>query len=118
MSLLNDILRTAFENKASDVHMNVGLPPLFRIHTVLKASDFPIMTSEGIQRLLKEMVNEKRIAGFEELRDADFSYEIPGVGDSASTRTISATQWRCPSERLMTRFGRSRSCSCRRSCTS
>ncbi|MGE5610208.1 MAG: type IV pilus twitching motility protein PilT [Bacillota bacterium] len=80
MSLLNDILRTAFENKASDVHMNVGLPPLFRIHTILKASDFPIMTSEGIQRILKEMINEKRMVSFEELRDSDFSYEIPGVG--------------------------------------
>jgi len=80
MSLLNDILRTAVENKASDVHINVGHPPLFRIHTVLKASDFPIMTSEGVLRLLKDMINEKRMAAFEDLRDADFSYEIPGVG--------------------------------------
>jgi len=80
MSPLNDILRTAVENKASDVHINVGHPPLFRIHTVLKASDFPIMTSEGVLRLLKDMINEKRMAAFEDLRDADFSYEIPGVG--------------------------------------
>jgi twitching motility protein PilT len=80
MSQLNDILRTAVQNKASDVHINVGLPPLFRVHTVLKASDFPIMTSEGVLRILKEMINEKRIAAFEDLRDSDFSYEIPGVG--------------------------------------
>ena len=31
-------------------------------------------------RLAKEMMNEKRWADFEEHRDADFSYEIPGVG--------------------------------------
>ena len=31
-------------------------------------------------RLAKEMMNEKRWADFEEQRDADFSYEIPGVG--------------------------------------
>jgi twitching motility protein PilT len=31
-------------------------------------------------RLLKEMVNEKRLAEFEEKRDSDFSYEIPGLG--------------------------------------
>jgi twitching motility protein PilT len=79
MSLLTDILRQAITAKASDVHINVGLPPMFRIHTVLKASDFPIVTPEGAVRLLKEMANEKRMAGFEELRDADFSYEIPGV---------------------------------------
>jgi twitching motility protein PilT len=80
MSILNDILRTAIENKASDVHMNVGLPPMFRIHTVMKASDFPIMTNEGILRMLREMINDKRMAAFEDLRDADFSYEITGVG--------------------------------------
>jgi twitching motility protein PilT len=80
MSVINDILRTAVQNKASDVHINVGAPPLFRIHTVVQPSDFPMITPEGAMRLLKEMLPEKRWAGFEELRDADFSYEIPGVG--------------------------------------
>lgn len=80
MSIINDILRTAVQNKASDVHINVGAPPLFRIHTVVQPSDFPIVTPEGASRLLKEILPEKRWAGFEELRDADFSYEIPGVG--------------------------------------
>jgi twitching motility protein PilT len=80
MSLINDILRAAVTNKASDVHINVGAAPLFRIHTVVQASDFPIVTPDGAMRLLKEILPEKRWPGFEELRDADFSYEIPGVG--------------------------------------
>ena len=80
MSLVNDILRTAVQNKASDVHINVGAPPLFRIHTVVQPSDFPIVTPEGAMRLLKEILTEKRWPHFEQLRDADFSYEIPGVG--------------------------------------
>ena len=80
MSLANDILRAAVQNKASDVHINVGAPPLFRIHTVVQPSDFPIVTPEGSMRLLKEILPEKRWPAFEELRDADFSYEIPGVG--------------------------------------
>jgi twitching motility protein PilT len=80
MSLLNDILRNAVAAKASDVHINVGAPPLFRIHTVMQPSDFPIVTPEGATRLLKEMLADKRWADFEEKRDADFSYEIPGVG--------------------------------------
>ena len=53
MSLLNDILRNAVQAKASDVHINVGLPPLFRIHTVVTPSDFPIVTPEGSVRLAK-----------------------------------------------------------------
>jgi twitching motility protein PilT len=79
MSLLNDILRNAIQAKASDVHINVGSPPLFRIHTVITASDFPVVTPEGAQRLLKEMVTEKRMADFEQHRDSDFSYEIAGL---------------------------------------
>src|SRR5512133_2654973 len=80
MSLLNDILRNGVAAKASDVHITVGQPPLFRVHTVIAPSDFPIVTPEGAQRLLREMVDEKRMKDFEVKRDADFSYEIPGVG--------------------------------------
>jgi twitching motility protein PilT len=79
MSLLNDILRNAVQAKASDVHINVGLPPLFRIHTVVTPSDFPIVTPEGAVRLAKEMMDDKRWNEFEVKRDSDFSYEIPGV---------------------------------------
>ena len=79
MSLLNDILRSAVQNKASDIHINVGLPPLIRVNTLITPTDFPVMTSEGVERLLREMLPEHRWKHFDELRDADFSYEIPGV---------------------------------------
>jgi twitching motility protein PilT len=79
MSILNDILRNAVQAKASDVHIVVGAPPLFRIHTIVQPSDFPIVTPEGAKRLAAELMNEKRLAEFEERRDSDFSYEIPGL---------------------------------------
>jgi twitching motility protein PilT len=80
MSTINDILRAGINSKASDVHINVGLPPMFRIHTVMQPADFPIITPESCMRLLKEILPEKRWKDFDERRDADFSYEIPGVG--------------------------------------
>jgi twitching motility protein PilT len=79
MSMLNDILKAAVQSKASDIHINVGAPPLFRIHTVVTPSDFPIVTPDGSVRLAKEMMDEKRWAEFESHRDADYSYEIPGL---------------------------------------
>jgi len=79
MSMIDDILRNGVAAKASDIHINVGLPPLFRIHTVVTPSDFPIVTPEGATRLLKEILPENRWADFESRRDADFSYEIPGL---------------------------------------
>ena len=80
MSQLNEILRAAVTAKASDVHITVGSPPLFRIHTVVQPADFPLNTAEGSMLLLKEMLNEKRMADFDIKRDADFSYQIQGVG--------------------------------------
>jgi twitching motility protein PilT len=79
MSLLNDILKAGVAAKASDIHITVGSPPLFRIHTIVTPSDFPMMTAEGISRLAREMMNDKRWADFEVKRDSDFSYEIPGL---------------------------------------
>ena len=119
MSILNDILRNAVAAKASDVHINVGSPPLFRIHTVVTPSDFPIVTPEGSMRLAKEMMNDKRWAEFEEKRDSDFSYEIPGARPLPRQRPLPAqhaSRWR--SEPSTTRSARSSSSSCRRSSTS
>jgi len=80
MSQINDILRNAVQAKASDIHIMVGAPPLYRVHTVVQPSDFPIVTPEGSMRICKEVLGEKRWPAFEEVRDADFSYEIPGLG--------------------------------------
>jgi twitching motility protein PilT len=62
------------------VLITVGQPPLFRIHTVVTPSDFPIVTPDGAMELAKAMMSERQLKGFDELRDADFSYEIPGSG--------------------------------------
>src|SRR3954471_19450197 len=79
MSLLQDTLRNAFNAKASDIHINVGAPPLFRLHTVITASDFPMVTPEGSVRLAKGIVEEKGWGDVEEPRAAAFSYETPGL---------------------------------------
>src|SRR3982751_3021896 len=78
-TILNDMLRNAVQAKASDIHINVGSPPLFRIHTVVQPTDFPVVTPEGAERIAKEMMNDARWAEFQVKRDSDFSYEIPGL---------------------------------------
>ena len=77
--MIDDILRNAVKAKASEIHITVGAPPLFRIHTVVQHSDFPIVTPEGSVRIAKSIMSETRWADFEKHRDSDFSYEIPGV---------------------------------------
>ena len=80
MATINDILKTAMDNKASDIHIVVGQPPLIRLHTQMTPMDYPVVTAESAQRMLKDVLREQRWAAFEEKRDADFSYEMPGYG--------------------------------------
>src|ERR1051325_4363671 len=79
MHSIDDILRAAVEAKASDIHIHVNAPPLFRIHTVVTPSDFPVCTADGVMALAKHMMNDKRWTDFEHHRDSDFSYAIPGL---------------------------------------
>lgn len=76
----DEILKAAFSAEASDVHIVSGLPPLFRIHTVVTPTDFPVMTPETTEQILKQLVSQKRFAEFEDRKDCDFSYEIKGTG--------------------------------------
>jgi twitching motility protein PilT len=78
---LDDILKAAIAVKASDIHFNVGLPPMFRVNTVVEpAAQFPIVDAATIERLTRHMIrDEARWAHFLKLRDADFGYRIPQV---------------------------------------
>jgi twitching motility protein PilT len=62
------------------VHITVGLPPLFRIHTVVTPSDYPIITEQSSIELARQMMSDRQWKDFEEYRDSDYSYEITNVG--------------------------------------
>jgi len=80
MGYLKQILTAAFEAGASDVHLIPGLEPQFRIHTVLKsAPDFEVIGRELTEQCLKDMIPADRLEVFQEKRDVDFSFELPGV---------------------------------------
>ena len=70
----------ALECGASDVHIMVGSPPLLRIHTVLQETDFPVVTNEGAETMLREMLSDQRCQQFQQRRDLDFSTEVAGKG--------------------------------------
>jgi twitching motility protein PilT len=78
--MINDILRQALASKASDVHINAGAPPLFRIHTVVAPSEFPVVNAETTLKIARSMMGENRWTEFQTRRDSDFSYAIPEVG--------------------------------------
>ena len=70
------VLAKAIENKASDVHINVGMPPVIRKNTELIDTDFPAIANADAKEMVITMVGPDRFKEFEENRDLDFSTAI------------------------------------------
>jgi len=75
---IKNILALAIENRASDVHINVGMPPVLRRDTELIDMEAPPVTDQDARAMVLAMVGPEKMKKFEELRDLDFSTEITG----------------------------------------
>ena len=80
MPTIEEMLRIAKERGASDVHITVGVPPKMRVNGHLITMDFPRMLPPDTQELLKEIMNEKQLATFEDKGEHDMSFSIPNLG--------------------------------------
>lgn len=74
---LTEILRTAFEHGASDIHLVSGHVPMMRVNTVMTPMDYAVLTPAGVLEGVKMMLNEEQLARFMESKDLDFSYQVP-----------------------------------------
>lgn len=76
MTDIKTILTNAIENKASDVHINVGMPPVLRKNTELMAMDFPPVSDEDAKAMILSMVGPEKFKKFQENKDFDFSTTV------------------------------------------
>ena len=78
---LKEILKVAVKGGASDIHLKMGLPPLFRVDGALvPLRDGERITLEEIKAMAFSMMNPVQKARFEEQREADLAYGIAGLG--------------------------------------
>lgn len=76
MTDIKTILANAIENKASDVHINVGMPPVLRKNTELMAMDFPPVANDDAKEMVLSMVGPEKFKRFQENKDFDFSTTV------------------------------------------
>ena len=79
MELFQRILKTAVEGGASDVHLKIGTPVIFRINRQLIAIECPLPTEDWLNKIVEQVVPAHLKKGIDEEREADFSYFIPGI---------------------------------------
>lgn len=64
---------------ASDIHLVASYPPMMRVHKLMTEMDFPVLTPEEAQQILRETAPEASFRQFEDVRDADYSYQADGL---------------------------------------
>ncbi|HXG46443.1 MAG TPA: PilT/PilU family type 4a pilus ATPase [Methylomirabilota bacterium] len=80
IELFHRILQTAVEGHASDIHLKVGTPVVFRINRQLIAIEAPHPTEEWMETVVDVIVPKHAKRRLEEEREVDFSYFLPGTG--------------------------------------
>lgn len=73
---LKELLYYLHEERGSDLHIAIGLPPSIRIHGELIRTTFETITPEKSRFLLFSIMNDVQKREFNERMELDFSYEI------------------------------------------
>jgi twitching motility protein PilT len=76
---IDKILKAGFALKASDIHLTVGVPPMFRINGELKRYGKEILLPDDTEGIAKAVIPEDQWDRFKELGELDLSYAVPAI---------------------------------------
>ena len=110
---ISDLLAFSVKNKASDLHLSAGLPPMIRVHGDIRKINVPAMDHSQVHDMVYDIMSDGQRKVYEETLECDFSFEIPNLarfrvnafnhnrGSGAVFRTIpskilSLEQLNCP----------------------
>jgi len=74
-----ELLAFSVKNKASDLHLSAGLPPMIRVDGDVRRINIPALDHKQIHSLIYDIMSDKQRRDYEEFLEVDFSFEIPGM---------------------------------------
>ena len=78
--LIDKLLQTVVTQRASDLHLTVGAPPVVRLRGHLQRFDgVPAMSADDTRDLLYRILSSEQQKRLELSRQLDFAHSIPGV---------------------------------------
>ncbi len=78
---IDELLKIAIENDASDLHIKAGNYPIIRIHGKLKPlTQFPRLSPNNTFELANQVLNEHQKESLKQDLDLDLAYSLPGFG--------------------------------------
>jgi len=76
---ITELLAFSVKNKASDLHLSAGLPPMIRVHGDVRRINLPPMEHKDVHGMVYDIMNDGQRKVFEETLECDFSFEIPNL---------------------------------------
>ncbi len=76
---ISELLAFAVKNKASDLHLSAGLPPMIRVHGDVRRINLPPMEHTDVHDMVYDIMNDLQRKVYEETMECDFSFEIPNL---------------------------------------
>ena len=74
-----DLLAFSVKNKASDLHLSAGLPPLIRVNGDIRRINVEPLDHKGVHGMVYDIMNDGQRKDYEENLEVDFSFEIPNL---------------------------------------
>jgi twitching motility protein PilT len=73
---VNKLFRMVMKYQGSDLHLKVGLPPMMRLHGVIRRMEMRPLTQEDMERLFFPIMKEHYLQTLKETGGADFAHII------------------------------------------
>jgi twitching motility protein PilT len=74
-----ELLAFSVKNKASDLHLSSGLPPMIRVHGDVRRINVPALEHKDVHGMVYDIMNDTQRKVYEETLECDFSFEIPNL---------------------------------------
>ncbi len=74
-----ELLAFSVKNKASDLHLSAGLPPMIRVHGDVRRINLPPMEHKDVHAMVYDIMNDGQRKFYEENLECDFSFAIPNL---------------------------------------
>jgi twitching motility protein PilT len=76
---ISELLAFSVKNKASDLHLSAGLPPMIRVHGDVRRINLPPLEHKEVHGMIYDIMNDQQRKTFDEHLEVDFSFDLPGL---------------------------------------
>ncbi len=76
---ITQLLAFSTKNKASDLHLSAGLPPMIRVHGDVRRINVDPLDHKQVHDMIYDIMNDSQRKMYEETLECDFSFEIQGL---------------------------------------